>query len=140
GRRNRERSGPDREDGQATRDREGHPNPGGSGEGLGPEAPHDPEQGPARRRRLIDRRVKNPSEIVVLFKTHLRAGADKKEYARTSRRMHELVETIPGFISIKGYTGEDGDEIDIVRFKTEKALEAWRTQAEHRTTQERGRE
>jgi len=49
--------------------------------------------------------VKNPSEIVVLFKTHLRAGADKEEYAKTSRRMHELVETIPGFISIKGYTG-----------------------------------
>ena len=77
---------------------------------------------------------------MVLFKTHLRAGADKEEYAKTSRRMHELVETIPGFISIKGYMGEDGDEIDIVRFKTEKALEAWRTQAEHRTTQERGRE
>jgi len=83
--------------------------------------------------------VKNPSEIVVIFKTHLRKGADEEEYARTSRRMHELVETIPGFISIKGYTGEDDDQIDLVRFKTEKALEAWRTQAEHRATQQRGR-
>jgi len=41
-----------------------------------------------------------------------------------SRRTHEIVETIPGFISINAYTGEDGDEIDIVRFKTERALEA----------------
>ena len=88
---------------------------------------------------MTNRRVKNPSEIVVIFKTHLREGADKKEYVKTSRRMHELVGTIPGFISIKGYKGEDGDEIDIIRFKNEKALEAWRTQSEHRATQERGR-
>src|SRR2546430_12212669 len=121
GRGNREGVGPDREDGETTRDREGHSVGGGSGKGIGPQAPHDPEQGSARGRwRLTDRRVKNPSEIVVLFKTHLRAGADKEEYAKTSRRMHELVETIPGFISIKGDMGEDGDEIDIARVKTEK--------------------
>jgi heme-degrading monooxygenase HmoA len=53
--------------------------------------------------------------------------------------MHELVEAIPGFISIKGYRSDDGEEIDIVRFKDEEALEAWRTQPEHRATQERGR-
>jgi len=38
--------------------------------------------------------------------------------------MHELVETIPGFISIKGFIGEDDEEIDIVRFESEEALEA----------------
>ena len=55
-----------------------------------------------------------------------------------SRRMHELVETIPGFISIKGFTGEVGEEIDIVRFESEEALEAWRNQPEHRTVQDLG--
>jgi hypothetical protein len=35
-------------------------------------------------------RVKEPSEIVVIFKTHLREGADEDEYGRTSRWMHEL--------------------------------------------------
>jgi heme-degrading monooxygenase HmoA len=85
------------------------------------------------------RQVKDPSEIVVIFKTHLREGANAKEYERTSRRMREIVGEIPGFISIKGYTAEDGEEIDIVRFSDEKALEAWRTQPEHRSTQERGR-
>jgi heme-degrading monooxygenase HmoA len=84
--------------------------------------------------------VENPSEIVVIFKTHLRKGADEAEYARTSRRMHELVETIPGFISIKGFRSNDGEEIDIVRFANEAALEAWRMQPEHRATQERGRQ
>ncbi len=86
------------------------------------------------------RRVQEPTEVVVIFKTHLRDGADVEEYERTSRRMHDLVEEIPGFISIKGYTSEDGEDIDIVRFENEKALEAWRTQPEHRKTQERGRQ
>ena len=85
------------------------------------------------------RLVKDPSEIVVILKTHLGERADAKEYERTSRRMREIVGEIPGFISIKGYTAEDGEEIDIVRFTNEKALEAWRTQPEHRATQERGR-
>lgn len=75
----------------------------------------------------------------MIFKTHLREGADAEAYRKASRRMHSLVETIPGFISIKGYTSEDGEEIDIVRFETEQTLEAWRNQPEHRATQERGR-
>ena len=85
------------------------------------------------------RRVKDPTEVVVIFKTHVRDGADKAEYERASCRMHELVKGIPGFISIKGFTSQDGEEINIVRFKNETALEAWRTQPEHRRTQDRGR-
>lgn len=85
------------------------------------------------------RRMKDPTEVVVIFKTHLRDGADTAEYKRASRRMNELVKEIPGFISIKGFTSEDGEEIDIVRFQNETALEAWRTQPEHRRTQDRGR-
>lgn len=84
-------------------------------------------------------RVEDPSEVVVLFKTHLREGANEAAYGKASKRMHELVETIPGFISIKGYRSEDGEEIDLVRFKDEVALEAWRTHPEHRAIQERGR-
>ncbi|MGQ0796338.1 MAG: antibiotic biosynthesis monooxygenase family protein [Methanobacteriota archaeon] len=85
------------------------------------------------------RRVKEPKEVVVIFKTHLRGDADVEEYERTSRRMQELVRDIPGFISIKGYTAEDGEELEIVRFENEGALDAWRAQPEHRRTQERGR-
>jgi heme-degrading monooxygenase HmoA len=86
------------------------------------------------------RRVKEPTEVVVIFKTHLRKGADSEAYAKTSRRMHELVEQIPGFISIKAYTGEDGEEIDLVRFANEEALRMWKEQPEHLEAQRRGRE
>src|SRR5213593_2158247 len=86
------------------------------------------------------RNVKDPTEVVVIFKTHLREGADTEAYRKTSRRMHELVEQIPGFISIKAYTSEDGEEIDLVRFANEEALKAWKEQPEHREAQRRGRE
>jgi heme-degrading monooxygenase HmoA len=97
--------------------------------------------GTARERRGVPyRRVKDPTEVVVIFKTHLREGADSEAYSKTSRRMHELVEEIPGFISIKAYTGEDGEEIDLVRFANEEALRLWKEQPEHREAQRRGRE
>src|SRR5207247_11201340 len=81
-----------------------------------------------REQRYVSyRSVKNPTEVVVIFKTHLRDGADSEAYRKTSRRMHELVEQIPGFISIKAYTAEDGEEIDLVRFANEEALERGRS-------------
>lgn len=86
------------------------------------------------------RRVKDPTEVVVIFKTHLREGADEQAYRRTSRRMRELVAQIPGFISIKAYTGEDGEALDLVRFENEDALQVWKNQPEHREAQRRGRE
>jgi len=46
----------------------------------------------------------------------------------------------PEFISIKAYTGEDGEEIDLVRFANEDALKIWKEQPEHREAQRRGRE
>src|SRR5438128_3993184 len=104
-----------------------------------PLAPDSGPEGPERRR-VTYRRVKDPTEVVVIFKTHLRDGADSEAYRKTSRRMHELVERIPGFISIKAYTGEDGEEIDLVRFANEDALKAWKEQPEHREAQRRGRE
>ena len=54
------------------------------------------------------RRVQDPKEAVVIFRLHLRRGADEAAYAATSRRMHELVDRFPGFLSLKEYVGEDG--------------------------------
>lgn len=86
------------------------------------------------------RRVKEPKEVVVIFKLHMRTGADEAAYAATSKRMHELVEGRPGFLSLKEYTGEDGEVIDIARFEDEDSLEAWRREPEHLEAQRRGRD
>lgn len=86
------------------------------------------------------RRVKNPTEVVVIFKLFMRDDADLDAYGRTSRRMHELVESLPGFISLKEYTSEDGEVLDIARFRDEASLEAWRREPEHLEAQRQGRE
>jgi heme-degrading monooxygenase HmoA len=78
--------------------------------------------------------------IVVLFGTKMRRGADLDEYRHRSKRMNELVQQIPGFISIKGFVADDGDEVSIARFESEEALDAWRFQPEHVETQRRARE
>src|SRR5207247_7749772 len=98
--------------------------------------------GPRTReqRRMSYRRVTDATEGLVIFKTHLREGADLEAYRKTSRRMHELVEQIPGFISIKAYTAEDGEEIDLVRFANEEALRTWKEQTDHIEAQRRGRD
>jgi heme-degrading monooxygenase HmoA len=86
------------------------------------------------------RRVKEPQEMLVLFSLHFRKGADAEAYAATSRRMHELVDRWPGFISLKEFTSEDGEVLDIARFTDESSLEAWRREPEHLEAQQRGRE
>jgi len=86
------------------------------------------------------RRVKDPKEVIVIFDLHLRKDADAKAYRRTSERMHELVDPWPGFISLKEYTSEDGEVLDIARFADEKSLEAWRREPEHLGAQRKGRE
>jgi heme-degrading monooxygenase HmoA len=86
------------------------------------------------------RRVKDPKEVVVIFKTHLRPNASEDAYRRVSRRMHELVSTIPGFLSIKEFTAEDGEVIDLARFADEDSLREWKMEPEHLEAQRRGRD
>jgi heme-degrading monooxygenase HmoA len=86
------------------------------------------------------RRVKDPKEAVVIFKLFLREDADLEDYGRTSARMHELVEKLPGFLSLKEYRSEDGEVLDIARFRDETSLETWRREPEHLEAQRKGRE
>lgn len=77
--------------------------------------------------------------IVVIFRTKLRADADLEEYRRWAKRMFELVQQNPGFISMTSATDADGAGVTIERFASEEALEAWRTHPEHLRAQQLGR-
>lgn len=46
---------------------------------------------------------------MVIFRTELRKETQGQEYEETGRRMYEVVSGRPGFISFKGYVGEDGE-------------------------------
>lgn len=77
--------------------------------------------------------------IVVLFKTKLRSEASLEEYNQCAEHMYELVQQIPGFISVSSYSEPDGGEVAIAYFSSEEALADWRTQSEHLIAQQQGR-
>lgn len=77
--------------------------------------------------------------VVVLFHIKVRQNIDEAEYQRASEYMVELVSSVPGFVSIDGFTGEDGSELAIARFDSDDAVTAWKQHPEHVRMQERGR-
>src|SRR5262245_46833994 len=78
--------------------------------------------------------------VLLLFKTQPRADIDQAEYQKAGARMYELAAKQPGFISIKGYTADDGERISVVKFESAEAMAAWRRHPEHRAVQRRARE
>jgi heme-degrading monooxygenase HmoA len=78
--------------------------------------------------------------IVVLFSIAMRDDADVDEESAASDRMWSIVSAMPGFISYKAYTADDGETIAVVRFESHEALDAWKRYPEHRETQKRARQ
>jgi heme-degrading monooxygenase HmoA len=77
--------------------------------------------------------------IVIVFRSRLAPGIDD-DYIPVAERMSELAATMPGYISHKGFTAEDGERVTIVEFENEEAIRAWRMHPEHREAQRRGRD
>ena len=77
--------------------------------------------------------------ILTVFRSRLRADADMNAVAALGERIHELAVAMPGFVSYKDYTAEDGENVTVVEFASEAEQLAWRNQAEHAEAQERGR-
>lgn len=77
-------------------------------------------------------------EVIVVGDLKLREDAAIDEYGRLGQRMYDIVSRLPGFLSVKSFKAEDGEEITIFRFASEQALEAWRTHPEHVETMKRG--
>jgi heme-degrading monooxygenase HmoA len=50
--------------------------------------------------------------------------------------MRKLAEAMPGFISYKVYTSEDGERCSIIEFESHEQLLAWRHLPEHRKAQQ----
>lgn len=76
---------------------------------------------------------------VIVFRTRLRDGISD-EYARDGERIYELGSAMPGFVSLKDFTADDGERVAIAEFETADYLAAWRSHAEHAAAQQRGRD
>ena len=76
--------------------------------------------------------------VVTIFRSRL-DPAQAASYYETAARMRTLAESMPGFISFKTFSAEDGERVSIIEFESEKTLRAWREHPEHRKAQELGR-
>jgi heme-degrading monooxygenase HmoA len=77
--------------------------------------------------------------IVAVFRTRLREDADMAALTALGERMVAGATAMPGFVSYKDYSADDGESLTLVEFASEPELLAWRNDADHRAAQERGR-
>ena len=77
--------------------------------------------------------------IVTVFRSRLMPGV-QDEYVALVDEVRKEVETMPGYISHKGFWAEDGERVTIVEFKDEASQRAWRTNATHIEAQRLGRQ
>lgn len=79
-----------------------------------------------------------PPYYAVIF-TSRRNGDDEAGYAEAAQRMAELAAQQPGYLGVESVRGADGVGITVSYWDSEDAIRAWRAQAEHAATRERGR-
>jgi heme-degrading monooxygenase HmoA len=77
-------------------------------------------------------------QVVTVFRSRLRT--DAVDYDPTAAQMSELARGMPGYIDHKSFTAEDGERVTVVTFADRESHDGWRTHAEHRVAQRRGRE
>lgn len=77
--------------------------------------------------------------IVTVFRSRLRDD-NRTEYLERAARMSELARGMPGYVSHKSFTADDGERVTIVEFADEASQQGWARQAEHVQAKQRGRE
>ena len=77
--------------------------------------------------------------IVVVFRSRLNP-VHQAEDTQWASRMSVLAKTIPGHVSHKGFTSEDGERVTIVEFETEEAMRSWASHPEHLAAKRKGRD
>lgn len=75
--------------------------------------------------------------IITVFRSRLNPDVEG-EYAPMAQRMATLVQTIPGYVSHKGFVAEDGERVTIVEFESEDALRQWQVHPQHAFAKRRG--
>lgn len=76
--------------------------------------------------------------IVTVFRSRLKAGA-MGEYLEWAERIAAIARTMPGYVSHKGFTAEDGERVTIVEFRDEESQRAWAAEARHLEAKKKGR-
>jgi heme-degrading monooxygenase HmoA len=79
-------------------------------------------------------------KVIVVFRSRLRDDVDLGALDLAGARMFELASAMPGFLSYKDFSAEDGELSSIIEFADMDSLLAWRNHPEHLAMQQRGRD
>ena len=77
--------------------------------------------------------------VLAVFRSRLRPEFDD-EFQALAARMLELARSMPGFVSYKVFSSDDGERASLIEFETAEQLRAWREHPEHCEAQRLGRE
>jgi len=76
--------------------------------------------------------------IVTVFRARLKSG-NEQEYYEWAARIAALAKTMPGYVSHKSFTAEDGERVTIVEFASEEGQRVWATNLQHVEAKKKGR-
>jgi len=76
--------------------------------------------------------------VVTVFRNRLRTEA-RDEYQVWIARMRDLAMTMPGYVSHKSFTADDGERVTIVEFESEEGQRVWATNLQHIEAKKKGR-
>jgi heme-degrading monooxygenase HmoA/ketosteroid isomerase-like protein len=75
---------------------------------------------------------------VIVFRSRLRPEHEA-DFNRHAEQVHERAITMPGFVSTKDFSADDGERLTIVEFDSADNLARWRDDSSHREAQQLGR-
>ena len=75
--------------------------------------------------------------VFVVFRSRLRPDVEE-EFEALADEMMEIAQSMPGFVSYRVYTSEDGERVSLIEFETAEQLRAWRVEPRHREAQRIG--
>ena len=78
--------------------------------------------------------------IVVVFRIHVNPEADLEELGAVFQNMVALFGEMPGFVSVKDYSAQDGEMLLLAEFDSLEAVDAWKAHPEHLIAQRQGQE
>ena len=76
--------------------------------------------------------------VVTIFRNRLKPE-NVAEYYEWAGRIAALAQTMPGYVSHKGFTAEDGERVTIVEFADEASQRGWSTEMQHVEAKKKGR-
>ena len=76
--------------------------------------------------------------VLTVFRSRLADGAYDAGYGERAAAMVQRARAMPGFVSFKAFTADDGERVSVIEFDSQEHHDAWARDDEHRAAQRDG--